>query len=83
MIIYRSDKAGFARDVDAGEIDAILLQNLKERRGFGVGPSEVRSWHQSLSHMRTRGEEVRPRRHRRAQAMGDCRAYRYGRSGAH
>ena len=52
MIIYRSDKAGFARDVDAGQIDAILLQNLRARRGYGVGPSEVRSWHQSLSHMR-------------------------------
>ena len=26
MIIYRSDKAGFARDVDAGKIDTILLE---------------------------------------------------------
>lgn len=53
MIVYQSDKAGFSRDVQSGEIDTIILRNLRGTRGFGAGPAEVRSWYQSLTHMNT------------------------------
>ncbi|MSR21893.1 MAG: DUF2075 domain-containing protein [Gemmatimonadetes bacterium] len=51
MIVYQSDKAGFCEDVETGEIDQILLAKVRGVLGMGVSPSEVRSWHQSLTHM--------------------------------
>jgi len=51
MIVYHSDKSGFMRDVETGDIDGIILQNFRKVRGFGVGDSEVRSWRESLTQM--------------------------------
>lgn len=51
MIVYQSDKSGFQRDVSSGDIDTIILDQFRRRVGHGVGESEVRSWHQSLTHM--------------------------------
>jgi len=51
MIVYQHDKAGFCRDVETGDIDGILLDRVRGALGVGVGTSEVRSWHQSLTHM--------------------------------
>ena len=51
MIVYQSDKSGFQRDVSSGDIDTIILEQFRRRVGHGVGESEVRSWHQSLTHM--------------------------------
>ena len=51
MIVYQSDKAGFRRDVGTGDIDAIILDRFYRTLGHGVGASETRSWHQSLTHM--------------------------------
>ena len=51
MIVYQHDKAGFCRDVETGDIDGILLDRVRGALGIGVSASEVRSWHQSLTHM--------------------------------
>jgi uncharacterized protein len=51
LIIYSSTKTGFLGDVATGGIDTILLDNMRRVTGSGVGPSEVRSWHHSLTHM--------------------------------
>jgi DUF2075 family protein len=51
MIVYQENKAGFCRDVQSGRMDDILLARMKGVLGVGAGPAEVRSWHQSLSHM--------------------------------
>jgi hypothetical protein len=51
MIVYQSDKAGFRSDVETGDIDAIILDRFYRALGHGVGVSETRSWHQSLTHM--------------------------------
>ena len=51
MIVYQSDKLGFREDVETGQIDDIILRRLRAKRGWGVGPREVRSWHHSLTYM--------------------------------
>lgn len=51
MIVYQSDKVGFRSDVETGDIDAIILGRFHQALGHGVGASEARSWHQSLTHM--------------------------------
>jgi uncharacterized protein len=51
MIVYQSDKTGFQAHVETGDIDNIILANYKKAFGRGVGAGEVRSWHQSLTHM--------------------------------
>ena len=51
MLVYHSDKSGFARDVETGEIDTIILERFRASTGHGVGDSERRAWHHSLTHM--------------------------------
>ena len=51
MIVYHSSKTAFCHDVESGNIDQIVLNRVRGTLGMGVGPSEVRSWHQSLTHM--------------------------------
>lgn len=51
MLVYRSDKVGFGRDVQSGDIEGIVLAHLRERLGHGAGASEVRSWRESLREM--------------------------------
>ncbi|MBT4435941.1 MAG: DUF2075 domain-containing protein, partial [Gemmatimonadales bacterium] len=51
MIVYHRDKSGFCDDVATGRIDEILLDRVRDRLGIGVGPSEVKSWHHSLTHL--------------------------------
>ena len=51
MIVYQSTKTAFCQDAESGAIDQIILGKVKGALGMGVGPSEVRSWHQSLAHM--------------------------------
>ena len=51
MIVYQSSKLGFCDDVAAGDIDQLILERMRGTLGRGVGVSEVRSWHQSLTHM--------------------------------
>jgi DUF2075 family protein len=51
MLVYRSDKAGFGRDVETGDIEGIVLEQLRARLGHGAGQSEVRSWQASLREM--------------------------------
>ena len=51
MIVYHREKTGFCQDVESGRIDDIVLDQVQGVLGHGVGASEIRSWHQSLSHM--------------------------------
>jgi len=51
MLVYRSDIAGFNRDVDTGDIDGIVLSRLQSALGRGAADSEVRSWRNSLTQM--------------------------------
>ena len=51
MIVYHREKTGFCQDVESGRIDEIVLDRVQGVLGHGVGASEIRSWHQSLSHM--------------------------------
>jgi hypothetical protein len=51
MIVYQSSKLGFCDDVASGDIDQLILERMRGTLGRGVGVSEVRSWHQSLTHM--------------------------------
>lgn len=51
MLVYRSDIAGFNRDVDTGDIDGIVLDHMHSVLGQRVAESEVRSWRESLSQM--------------------------------
>ena len=51
MIVYQSTKSDFARDVETGAIDDIILDRFRDAFGFGVGPSERRSWAESLTRM--------------------------------
>jgi hypothetical protein len=51
MIVYRSDIDGFRRDVDTGDIDGIVLSQLRSVLGRGAAESEVRSWRASLTQM--------------------------------
>ncbi|MEX2531605.1 MAG: DUF2075 domain-containing protein [Gemmatimonadota bacterium] len=51
MIVYRSQKSGFSRDVQTGAIDDIILQQVVAKLGHRVGPAEQRSWRASLQDM--------------------------------
>jgi hypothetical protein len=51
MIVYQSSKSAFCSDVATGHIDQIILERMRGRLGRGAGAAEVRSWHQSLTHM--------------------------------
>lgn len=51
MIVYRSTKLAFQNDVDAGNIDRIILQNFKDKLKRNTSPKEVESWWNSLSFM--------------------------------
>ena len=53
MIVYRSTKAGFREDVEAGRIDQIIHENFQTKLKHRVSPKEVESWWNSLSYMAT------------------------------
>ncbi len=51
MIVYRSDKTGFSRDIQTGAIDQIIQARMVDALGTRAGPGEVRSWKASLQDM--------------------------------
>jgi uncharacterized protein len=51
MLVYRSDIAGFGRDVGTGDIEGIVLSKLRSTLGHGAAAAEVRSWRESLTQM--------------------------------
>jgi DUF2075 family protein len=51
MIVYRSEKDAFLRDVRRGDIDELILEQFKAATGRSVARSEQRSWGNSLQHV--------------------------------
>jgi DUF2075 family protein len=51
MIVYHSSKLGFCQDVERDEIDQVILDRMRGALGVGAAQSQVRAWHQSLTHM--------------------------------
>jgi uncharacterized protein len=51
MLIYESTKQQFLLDGDSGPIEELIHERYKLATGRKVGPSEVRSWKESLRHM--------------------------------
>lgn len=51
MIVYRSTKQGFQRDVEGGNIDQIILENFKAKLRHSTSDREVASWWNSLNFM--------------------------------
>ena len=51
MIVYRSEKNAFLRDVRRGDIDEVILERFKATTGHSVARSEQRSWGNSLQHV--------------------------------
>jgi len=51
MIVYRSTKDGFKKDVDKGEIDTILKAQFKTTFNRSTSDKEVESWWNSLNFM--------------------------------
>jgi len=51
MIVYVSDKLGFKADVLSNRIEEIILASFVSRHDRSVGPSEIRSWKNSLGYM--------------------------------
>ena len=51
MIVYISDKFGFRADVLSNRIEEIILASFVSRHDRSVGPSEIRSWKNSLGYM--------------------------------
>lgn len=51
MIVYRSTKAGFQKDVDRGEIDTILEEQFQKVLRRRTSEKEVTSWWNSLNFM--------------------------------
>ena len=51
MIVYRSEKDAFLRDVRRGDIDEVILERFKATTGHSVARSEQRSWGNSLQHV--------------------------------
>jgi hypothetical protein len=53
MIVYLSSKAEFNEDVISNRIDDKILDGFHKRLGHSVGASEVASWRNSISSIRT------------------------------
>lgn len=53
MIIYQSTKAGFQRDIEAGELDIIIGKAFKEKLFRNFLTKEADSWWNSLHYMYT------------------------------
>lgn len=51
MIVYHATKQDFARDVETGAIDGVVLAAYRKAIGSGVSPSEQRAWQNSLTSM--------------------------------
>ncbi len=51
MIVYRSEKNAFLRDVRRGDIDEVILEQFKAATGHSVAKAEQRSWGNSLQHV--------------------------------
>jgi len=51
MIVYQSSKLGFCDDVASGSIDQIILERMRGKLGMGAAATQIRAWHQSLTHM--------------------------------
>jgi DUF2075 family protein len=51
MIVYHASKSGFCHDVEHDEIDQVILERMRGTLGMGAAASQVRAWHQSLTHM--------------------------------
>lgn len=51
MIVYRSEKNAFVRDVRRGDIDEVILEQFKATTGRSVARAEQRSWGNSLQHV--------------------------------
>lgn len=51
MIVYRSTKSGFRRDLDAGNIDGIIEEALRRTLHRSTSPKEKDSWWNSLHFM--------------------------------
>lgn len=51
MIVYQASKHQFIKDVFSNDIENIVLSNVKKKLNIGVGPSEIKSWANSLSYM--------------------------------
>ena len=51
MIVYRSEKNAFLRDVRRGDIDEVILAQFKAATGHSVAKAEQRSWGNSLQHV--------------------------------
>jgi DUF2075 family protein len=51
MIVYKSTKEKFLNDILSNRIEDIILETYRQKRGAGVGNSEIQSWKNSLSYM--------------------------------
>lgn len=51
MIVYSAEKNDFIQAVRRGDIDEIILDQLRSKTGKSVGKAEQRSWGNSLQHM--------------------------------
>lgn len=51
MIVYKSTKQGFQKDVDKGEIDSIIQRSFNEKLHRKVSTKESESWWNSLNFM--------------------------------
>lgn len=51
MIVYRSTKTDFQKDVDEGRIDQIILNNFQQKLHRSTSKKEIESWWNSLSYM--------------------------------
>jgi uncharacterized protein len=51
VIIYQADKRQFLKDVDADDIERVVLNSYTLRTGKNVSRQEIRSWASSLAYM--------------------------------
>lgn len=51
MIVYQANKTKFIEDVFSNDIANIVLENVRRKLNRGAGPSEIKSWANSLGFM--------------------------------
>ncbi len=51
MIVYRSIKEGFQKDVESGNIDQIILRSFKDKLHRSTSKKEINSWWNSFQYM--------------------------------
>lgn len=51
MIVYAATKTQFLQDSDNDDIEDVILRHYTQATGKKVGPSEMRSWQNSLTYM--------------------------------